>query len=138
MSRLEEIKARQKDGTYLLDKTMIRADWDWLVEQVDENSKKHAILNVFLQERDPASTLETHVIDAAIKYIQELEGFMDKADESLVKSGRQIIKLTDEKAELDYQNKRYREAIKKAIGYFEDECLRDALTTLRSLGCDEG
>lgn len=78
---------------------------------VDENSKKHANLNVFLQDRDTTSTLGMHVIDAVMKYAQELEVFMNKADESLVKSGKQIMKLTDEKAELEYQNKRYREAL---------------------------
>lgn len=35
MSRLEEIKARQKDAAYLLGGTMIRADWNWLIEQAE-------------------------------------------------------------------------------------------------------
>ena len=47
MSRLEEIKARQKDAAYLLGGTMIRADWNWLIKQAEERNEwkgKHSIL----------------------------------------------------------------------------------------------
>mgnify|MGYP001379948728 CR=1 FL=1 len=62
---------------------------------VDKNSKKHANLNVFLQERDTISTLGKHVVDAVMQYTQELER----------------------------QNERYREAkkqIEEKYEYFQD------------------
>lgn len=68
-------------------------DVAWLIEQakrvqelevyVEENSKKAAKLNVFLQERDTTSTLGMHVIDAVMKYVQELEESKNRHRESL-------------------------------------------------------
>lgn len=111
-----------------------------LIEQADRgaiHSKKIDELHVFLQNNVDILANEKwghHVIGAAIHVIKkqaeranELDGFMNKADESLVKSGKQIMKLTDEKAELEYQNKRYREAIENALAEGEFEDVHDQL-----------
>lgn len=44
---------------------------------VDEHSKKSVELNVFLQNRKTNSSLGMHVIDAVMKYVQELERKVD-------------------------------------------------------------
>lgn len=112
---------RDKDDPYwfeLLDYFFSGTDFGYLIDQaeraqeleiyVDENTKKHAKLNVFLQERDTTLTLGMHVIDAVMKYVQELEHQNDVLNDTL--SDMPGIQKGYMK-NIEKQNKRYREFI---------------------------
>ena len=99
-------------------------DYMWLIEQAErvqelENrnkeleyaSKYNGELNEFLQKKKlPPKTLGRHVVDVVMEYVQELE---------LECAGwKEAVRFEDEK--LEQQNKRYREAINKAIEQMTD------------------
>ncbi|WP_077317598.1 hypothetical protein [Virgibacillus proomii] len=44
-----------------------------------------------------------------------LEEIVDVAEAYLLRNGKEIMELTNEKAELQYQNQRYKQAIEKAM-----------------------
>lgn len=68
---------------------------------VDENSEKHAELNVFLQERNTNTTIGMHVVDAIKKHVKELEYVLEQDRR------QEVIEVLYE------ENKRYREVIDK-------------------------
>jgi len=61
--------------------------------------------------------------------VQELEKLIEKADEHAVRNGKEIMKLTDERNRIDFQNKRYRELLNKVA--YEDIDFQQTVNIVR-------
>lgn len=79
---------------------------------VDENSKKNAKLNEFLQKRETGKHLGKHVVDVVMEYVQELEHQNDVLSQT-INDMPDIYKNYNKKL-LD-KNKRYRELLELVI-----------------------
>lgn len=77
---------------------------DWLIEKANR---------VQQLEEENQQVKESHK--------EQLGEILGKAEAHLLRNGKEIMKLTNEKAELQYQNQRYNEAMTTAIG--EAECI---------------
>lgn len=75
---------------------------------IDENSKKNAVLNEFLQERNTTATLGMHVVDAVMQYVQELEDLAHL-------NAKKVQALTQQNDKNIKQNERYRKVMKEAV-----------------------
>ncbi|MEK4302414.1 hypothetical protein MKY30_23940 [Oceanobacillus sp. FSL W8-0428] len=102
-----------------------------LKEYQNTNSKFHADLNEFLQQRHKEipikKNLGRHVVDVAMTYIQQLENTINSYDHSKDLSAV----VAGENMNLKIENQRYKDALEKITKenslYFMDKIARQAL-----------
>lgn len=137
LERLEKIKSEQKafielygrenrERQNLIARDFMHQHSGYLIERmqeletyVEEHSKKSVELNLFLQKRNTSKYLGMHVIDSVMEYVQELENHN--------------LKYFDMHGVLKQKNKRYRDAIQKAIAEFNHDEHRRGMQELRKV-----
>src|SRR5690625_2413606 len=72
---------------------------------------------------------EVRVIKNKAERVKEMKKLIEKADEHAVRNGKEIMKLTDERNRIDFQNKRYRELLNKVA--YEDIDFQQTVNIVR-------